>query len=125
MNQQKNNLGNGQPKHTRHGIALRSVSADKAKALWDRFEFVYTPKHGSWLLPDLFLFIGEHRDPSEVVRKVSLIPCPSGLRQALQPPPPPSGRRLGRSHPACIQLVPRENMSRRKWPIPGPSSGRP
>ena len=23
--------------------------AEKAKALWDRFEFVYTPKHGSWL----------------------------------------------------------------------------
>jgi hypothetical protein len=22
---------------------------DKAKAIWDRFEFVYTPKHGSWL----------------------------------------------------------------------------
>jgi len=22
---------------------------DKAKALWDRFDFVYTPKHGSWL----------------------------------------------------------------------------
>jgi len=22
---------------------------DKAKELWDRFEFVYTPKHGSWL----------------------------------------------------------------------------
>jgi hypothetical protein len=22
---------------------------DAAKALWDRFEFVYTPKHGSWL----------------------------------------------------------------------------
>ena len=22
---------------------------DQAKALWDRFEFVYTPKHGSWL----------------------------------------------------------------------------
>jgi hypothetical protein len=21
----------------------------RAKALWDRFEFVYTPKHGSWL----------------------------------------------------------------------------
>ena len=21
----------------------------QAKALWDRFEFVYTPKHGSWL----------------------------------------------------------------------------
>jgi hypothetical protein len=23
--------------------------AEQAKALWDRFEFVYTPKHGSWL----------------------------------------------------------------------------
>jgi hypothetical protein len=22
---------------------------EKAKAIWDRFEFVYTPKHGSWL----------------------------------------------------------------------------
>ncbi len=22
---------------------------DKAKAIWDKFEFVYTPKHGSWL----------------------------------------------------------------------------
>lgn len=22
---------------------------DKAKTIWDRFEFVYTPKHGSWL----------------------------------------------------------------------------
>lgn len=22
---------------------------EKAKALWDRFEFIYTPKHGSWL----------------------------------------------------------------------------
>jgi hypothetical protein len=26
-----------------------TFSPDKAKALWDRFEFVYTPKHGSWL----------------------------------------------------------------------------
>jgi hypothetical protein len=22
---------------------------EQAKSLWDRFEFVYTPKHGSWL----------------------------------------------------------------------------
>ncbi len=22
---------------------------DKSKALWDRFDFIYTPKHGSWL----------------------------------------------------------------------------
>ena len=26
-----------------------AFGAEKAKALWDRFEFVYTPKHGSWL----------------------------------------------------------------------------
>jgi hypothetical protein len=26
-----------------------SFPANKAKALWDRYEFIYTPKHGSWL----------------------------------------------------------------------------
>jgi len=26
-----------------------SFAPEKAKALWDRFEFVHTPKHGSWL----------------------------------------------------------------------------
>jgi DDE superfamily endonuclease len=26
-----------------------AFAAPQAKALWDRFEFVYTPKHGSWL----------------------------------------------------------------------------
>ena len=26
-----------------------AFSPQKAKALWDRFEFIYTPKHGSWL----------------------------------------------------------------------------
>ncbi len=24
-------------------------SPEEAKRIWDRFEFVYTPKHGSWL----------------------------------------------------------------------------
>ena len=31
------------------GALYESFSPDKAKALWDRFQFVYTPKHGSWL----------------------------------------------------------------------------
>jgi len=31
------------------GALYENFSPDKAKALWDRFEFVYTPKHGSWL----------------------------------------------------------------------------
>ena len=31
------------------GALYESFLPEKAKALWDRFEFVYTPKHGSWL----------------------------------------------------------------------------
>ncbi len=31
------------------GSLYEAFEPDKAKAIWDRFEFVYTPKHGSWL----------------------------------------------------------------------------
>ncbi|MBU1936338.1 IS630 family transposase [bacterium] len=31
------------------GALYETFQPNKAKALWDRFEFVYTPKHGSWL----------------------------------------------------------------------------
>jgi len=31
------------------GSLYEVFSPAQAKALWDRFEFVYTPKHGSWL----------------------------------------------------------------------------
>ena len=31
------------------GSLYETMRAGQAKALWDRFEFVYTPKHGSWL----------------------------------------------------------------------------
>lgn len=31
------------------GALYEAFPPDKAKALWDRFEFIYTPKHGSWL----------------------------------------------------------------------------
>jgi len=31
------------------GALYESFPAKKAKALWDRFEFINTPKHGSWL----------------------------------------------------------------------------
>ncbi len=33
----------------RLGAFYEAYPPDEAKALWDRFEFVYTPKHGSWL----------------------------------------------------------------------------
>lgn len=38
------NLNTHQP-----GSLYEVFRPEKAKALWDRFEFVYTPKHGSWL----------------------------------------------------------------------------
>jgi hypothetical protein len=31
------------------GSLYETFSLQKAKALWDRFDFVYAPKHGSWL----------------------------------------------------------------------------
>ena len=31
------------------GSFYEAFPPDKAKSIWDRFEFVYTPKHGSWL----------------------------------------------------------------------------
>jgi len=31
------------------GSLYEAYPPQEAKALWDRFEFVYTPKHGSWL----------------------------------------------------------------------------
>jgi len=31
------------------GALYETFPPDQAKAIWDRFEFVYTPKHGSWL----------------------------------------------------------------------------
>ena len=31
------------------GSFYEKYSPENAKALWDRFEFIYTPRHGSWL----------------------------------------------------------------------------
>ena len=31
------------------GVLYETFSPQEAKSIWDRFEFVYTPKHGSWL----------------------------------------------------------------------------
>lgn len=31
------------------GSLYEAFAPEQAKALWDRFEFVYTPRHGSWL----------------------------------------------------------------------------
>lgn len=31
------------------GALYETFNPDKAKSVWDKFEFIYTPKHGSWL----------------------------------------------------------------------------
>ena len=31
------------------GSLYEAFPPEEAKKLWDRFEFIYTPKHGSWL----------------------------------------------------------------------------
>lgn len=31
------------------GSLYEAFKPEKAKKIWDRFEFIYTPKHGSWL----------------------------------------------------------------------------
>ena len=33
----------------RPSVLYEAYPPAQAKAQWDRFEFVYTPKHGSWL----------------------------------------------------------------------------
>ena len=60
------------------GSFYETFPPDRAKALWDRFEFVYTPKHGSWLNMaeiELNVLIGQcldrRIDDIEVVRKES------------------------------------------------------
>ncbi len=60
------------------GSFYETFPPDRAKALWDRFEFVYTPKHGSWLNTaeiELNVLIGQclnrRIDDIDVVRKES------------------------------------------------------
>ena len=52
----------------RPGALYETFTPQKAKALWDRFELFYTPKHGSWL------------NVAEVELNVM-------IRQCLKPPP--------------------------------------
>ncbi len=61
------------------GSLYEAFPPDQAKALWDRFEFVYTPKHGSWLnMAEIELNVlngqclNRRIDAIEIVRKESL-----------------------------------------------------
>ena len=37
------------PSTRRPGALHEAFSSARARTLWDRFEFLFTPKHGSWL----------------------------------------------------------------------------
>lgn len=55
-------VGGGSKLHDR---ALATFLPEQVKALWDRFEFVYTPKQGSWLKVaeiELKVLIGQYLD---------------------------------------------------------------
>ena len=61
------------------GSFYETFPPDKAKALWDRFDFVYTPKHGSWLnMAEIELNVlaaqclNRRIDDIEVVRKETM-----------------------------------------------------
>ena len=61
------------------GALYETFQSDKAKALWNKFDFVYTPKHGSWLNIaeiELNVIIGQclnrRIDDIEVVRKEAM-----------------------------------------------------
>jgi hypothetical protein len=60
------------------GALYETFPPDQAKTLWDRFEFLYTPKHGSWLNMaeiELNVLIGQclnrRIDDIEIVRSES------------------------------------------------------
>ena len=54
------------------GSLYEVFAPEKAKALWDRFEFVYTPKHGSWLnMAEIELNVLSHQCLNRRLEKIS------------------------------------------------------
>ena len=47
------------------GALYETFTPEKAKKIWDRFEFIYTPKHGSWL------------NMAELLLKYNINKCPN------------------------------------------------
>ena len=83
------------------GSLYEAFTPEEAKALWDRFEFVYTPKHGSWL----------NMAEIEILRHGQPVPGPAHRqhrdraqrgRRLAGPPRPPSGQgQLAIHHQGC------------------------
>jgi hypothetical protein len=56
------------------GSLYEAFQPDKAKGLWDRFEFVYTPKHGSWLnIAEIELNVLTKQCPSRRIDNIDVV----------------------------------------------------
>lgn len=56
------------------GSLYEVFAPEKAKALWDRFEFVYTPKHGSWLnMAEIELNVLAHQCLNRRIARLSTV----------------------------------------------------
>ena len=67
----------------RPGALYEAFPPDEAKALWDRFEFVYTPKHGSWLnVAEIELNVMIRQTGASIVSKFYAARSPHGRHPA-------------------------------------------
>jgi len=58
------------------GSFYETFTPSKAKALWERFEFIYTPKHGSWLnMAEIELNILVRQCLSRRIESIELMRC--------------------------------------------------
>ena len=101
--------GTNRPERLCPGALYEAFAPAEAKALWDRFEFVYTPKHGSWLnVAEVELNV--------LIRQVSTAisipstPCAPGRRLAGSQRPDPSQGRLAGSARGVVREHVRESV---------------
>ena len=56
------------------GALYETFPPGKAKSLWDRFEFVYTPRHGSWLnMAEIELNVLAGQCPNRRIDNISVV----------------------------------------------------
>ena len=67
------------------GSLYEKFPPNKAKALWDRFEFVYTPKHGCWLnMAEIELNVLISQSPNRRIDNIDTVKKSSGIAGILR-----------------------------------------